>query len=119
MTAEQQAQLQRLVGPLAWTYYGTLPALDVANLLTDMGGSVQLVAAEVLAYACLSARRSLTLTPAVDVKIGGIAIKRTVGTSSLSTDADAWCQQASQLRAEVRAIRRGAPSFASVTIRSS
>lgn len=101
--------------PDAWAFYLTLPPLDTAGLLSDLG-SVEMVAASVLEYACLQARLDVQDTGALDIKIGSIAIKEAAGVSVLGVQADAWCKRAASLRGDAERTARRAAHLGSVSV---
>ena len=125
MTPEQLARLERLVMPDAWAFYLTLPPLDTAGLLSDLG-SVDLVAAAVLRYAC-------TLKQEADAQAGvaaGELLKAYTDPSGMKVELDntrltgasgsaaAWCARADRLEADAARTARRArtPGYVSAPL---
>ena len=109
MTPEQQARLERLVGPAALAYYETLDELDTDGLLTDYGGEVRLVAASVLRYAAASKReaeRVAAVAAGDPVKaftaVTGMKVEFGTNARAQASQADAWDAEAARLELEVR-----------------
>lgn len=124
MLPAQQQQLERLVMPDAWAYYSTLPPLDLDGLLSDAGGQVRTVAAQVLTYAADHAETQPgSATGAIDIKLGSLSLKRSAGASVTSAQAAQWRARAQALRLEgERLSRRSGPRYpavVSVPVRSS
>ena len=122
MLPAQQQQLERLVMPDAWAYYGTLPPLDLDGLLADAGGrvqavaaQVQAVAAQVLTYAAdMAEAQPGGASGAIDIKLGSLSLKRSAAASVTSTQAAQWRARAQALKLEGERTRRSGPRYPAV-----
>lgn len=120
MDADTQARLERLVGPVAWAYYADLEELDVGGLLTDYGGDVRLVAADVLEYAAESrATRAATGAQALKAfKVPGEYEEEYFAppVTADGLNVQAWREKAVALRNEVRRAARSRMGSVSVPV---
>lgn len=115
MDPAQQQQLERLVMPDAWAYYAALPPLDLSGLLSDAGGRVSAVAAQVLTYAAdMAETQPGGASGAIDIKLGSLSLKRSAGASVTSTQATQWRARAQALRLEGERTRRSGPRYPAV-----
>lgn len=108
----EQAQLEVLVKPAAWTYHAALPEAQQVNIprAFQVYADLRLVAADVLETACLEASKQAAGSSGgvKRIKIDGeLEVEKFAATSSASVDADTWCTQAARLRAEVSQGKRG------------
>lgn len=112
LTDLEQAQLEVWVKPAAWAYHGLLPAEQQVNIprAFQVYADLRLVAADVLETACLEASKQAAGSSGgvKRIKIDGeLEVEKFAATSSASVNADAWCDQAARLRAEVSQSNRG------------
>ena len=114
MLPAQQQQLERLVMPDAWAYYGTLPPLDLDGLLTDAGGRAQAVAAQVLTYAADMAETQPGGSEALDIKLGSLALKIPAQPPATVGQAVQWRARALALKLEGERERLSKPRFPAV-----
>lgn len=105
-------RLRVLVTPAAWAAHQALPEAEQISLpdALEIHGDLRLVAADVLETVCLKAReQNVASTGGLKrLKIEGeLEVEYAAGGGA---SADAWCERAAALHAQVQTSRSGVPS---------
>ncbi|MDV6376242.1 hypothetical protein [Deinococcus arenicola] len=112
LTELEQARLEVLVKPAAWTYHLALATEQQVNIprAYAVHADLRLVAADILETACLLASKQAAGSSGgvKRIKIDGeLEVEKFAATDASSVDASTWCDQAGRLRQEVAQGNRG------------